>query len=87
MGIHSIPDIQHHIRTQQFQELPSKIRTIQRQSLDQTLQKPAKTADFSDIYRQDYSVFFKDVTDHAYLRGEFAHKIFHHSLFLNIKNF
>ena len=35
IGIHSRSDIQHHIRTQQFQELLAKMDTIQRQSIDQ----------------------------------------------------
>ena len=33
-GIYSKSDIQHHIRTQQFQELLTKMETIQRQSID-----------------------------------------------------
>ena len=32
--IYSISDIQHHIRTQQFQELLTQMDTIQRQSID-----------------------------------------------------
>ena len=44
--------------------------TIQRQSLDQNLQKFAKTAVFSDIYAQDYSGYFKDIKDYIYLNGE-----------------
>ena len=44
---------QHHIRTQQFQELLTKMDTIQRQSIDQSLRKLAETAGFSDIYAQD----------------------------------
>ena len=34
IGIYSKPDIQHHIRIQQFQELLTKKDTIQRQSID-----------------------------------------------------
>ena len=34
IGIYSKPDIQHHIGTQEFQELLTKIDTIQRQSID-----------------------------------------------------
>ena len=49
IGIHSLSDIQHHIRMLQFQELPSKNDTIQRQSIDKKQQKPAKRASFSDI--------------------------------------
>ena len=54
-GIYSIADFQHHIRTQQFRELLTKMDTIQRQSIDQNLRKLAETAGFSDIYAQDYS--------------------------------
>ena len=70
IGIYSKSDIQHHIRTQQFQELITKIETIQRQSVDQNLRKLAETAGFSEIYAQDYSEYFKDVKDHIYLNGE-----------------
>ena len=35
IGIYSSSDIQVHIRTQQFQELLTKMDTIQRQSFDQ----------------------------------------------------
>ena len=42
-------DKQRHIRTQQFQELLTKMDTIQGQSIDQNLRKLAETADFSDI--------------------------------------
>ena len=34
IGIYSKSDIQHHIRTQQFQELLTKMDTIQRKSID-----------------------------------------------------
>ena len=44
--------------------------TIQRQSIDQNLRKPAETAGFSDIYAQDYSGYFKDEKDYIYLNGE-----------------
>ena len=37
IGVYSKSDIQHHIRTQQFQELLKKMDTKQRQSLDQNL--------------------------------------------------
>ena len=49
IGIYSKSDIQHHIRTQQFQELLTQMDTIQRQSIDQNLRKLAETAGFSDI--------------------------------------
>ena len=39
IGIYSKSDIQHHIRTQQFQELLTQMDTIQRQSIDQNLRK------------------------------------------------
>ena len=49
IGIYFKSDIQHHIRTQQFQELLAKMDTIQRHSTDQNLRKFAETAVFSDI--------------------------------------
>ena len=55
---YSRSDIQHHIRTQQYQELLTRLDTIQRQSIDQKLGKFAETAGFSDIYTQEYSGFF-----------------------------
>ena len=55
IGIYSKLDIQHHIRTQQFQESLTKMDTIQRQSKDHNLSKLGKTAGFSDIYAQDDS--------------------------------
>ena len=45
IGIYSKSDIQHHIRTQQFQELLTKMDTIQRQS------KLTKTCRNSRIFR------------------------------------
>ena len=50
IGIYSKSDIQHHIRTQHFQKLLTKMDTIQRQSIDQNLCILAETAGFSDIY-------------------------------------
>ena len=70
IGIYSKSDKQHHIRTQQFQELLTQMDTIQRQSIDQNLRKPAETAGFSDIYAQDYNGYFKDIKDYIYLNGE-----------------
>ena len=70
IGIYSKSDIQHHIRTQQFQELLTQMDTIQRQSIDQNLRKLAETAGFADIYTQDYSGYFKDNKDYIYLNGE-----------------
>ena len=70
IGIYSKSDIQHHIRTQQFQELITQMDTIQRQSIDQNLRKLAETAGFADIYTQDYSGYFKDIKDYIYLNGE-----------------
>ena len=67
--IYSKSDIQHHIRTQQFQELLTQMDTIQRQSIDQNLRNFAETARFLDIYTQDYSGFFKDIKDYIYLNG------------------
>ena len=68
--IYSKSDIQHHIRTQQFQELLTQMDTIQRQSIDQNLRKIAETAGFADIYTQDFSGHFKDIKDYIYLNGE-----------------
>ena len=70
IGIYPKSDIQHHIRTQQFQELLTQMDTIQRQSIDQNLRKLAETAGFADIYTQDYSGYFKDIKDYIYLNGE-----------------
>ena len=70
IGKYSKSDIQHHIRTQQFQELLTQMDTIQRQSIDQNLRKLAETAGFADIYTQDYSGYFKDIKDYIYLNGE-----------------
>ena len=70
IGIYSKSDIQHHLRTQQFQELLTQMDTIQRQSIDQNLRKIAEFAGFSDIYTQDYSGFFKKIKDYIYLNGE-----------------
>ena len=56
-------NIQHHIRTKQFQELLTKMDIIQRQSIDQNLRNLAETAGFSDIYAQDYSGYFNDIKD------------------------
>ena len=69
-GIYSKSDIQHHICTQQFQELLTQMETIQRQSIDQNLGKLAETAGFSDIYTQDYSGYFEDFKEYIYLNGE-----------------
>ena len=70
IGIYSRSDIQHHIRTQQFQEFITKLDTIQRQSIDPKLRKLAETAGFSVIYTQDYSGYSKDLKDYIYLNGE-----------------
>ena len=70
IGIYSKSDIQHHIRTQQFQKLLRQMDTIQRQSIDQSLRKLAETAGFADIYTQDYSGFFKVIKDFIYLNSE-----------------
>ena len=70
IGIYSKSDIQHHIRTQQFQELLTQMDTIQRQSIDQNLRKLAETAGFADIYTQNYSGYFKDIKDYIYFNGE-----------------
>ena len=49
IGMYSKSDIQHHIRTQHFQELLTQMDTIKRQTIDQTLRKLAETAGFADI--------------------------------------
>ena len=59
IGIYSISDIEHYIRTQQLQELLTKMDTIHRQSLDQNLRKLAETAGFSDIYTKTTADFSK----------------------------
>ena len=43
---------------------------MQRKSIDQNLRKLAETADFSDIYAQDYSGYFKDLKDYIQLNGK-----------------
>ena len=68
--IYSKSDIQHHIRTQQFQELLTQMDSIQRHSIDQNLRKLAETAGFSDIYAQDYSGYLRDIKGYIYLNGE-----------------
>ena len=60
-GKYSKSDIQYHIKTQQFQELVTKMDTIQGQSIDQNLRKLAETAGFLDIHAQDYSGYFNDL--------------------------
>ena len=46
IGIYSKSDKQQHIRTQKFQELLTKMDTIQRQSIDQNLRKLEKQQNF-----------------------------------------
>ena len=70
IGLYSKSDIQHHIRTHQFQELLTQMDTIQRQSIDRNLRKLAETAGFADINTQDYSGYFKDIKDFIYLNSE-----------------
>ena len=70
IGIYSKSDIQHHIRTRQFQELLKQMDIIQRQSIDQNLRKLAETAGFANFYTNDYSGYFKDINDNMYLNGE-----------------
>ena len=67
IGIYSRSDMQHHTCTQYVQELHTKMDTIQRQSIDQSLRKLPETAAFSDINVQDYSGCFKD---YIFLNGE-----------------
>ena len=59
-----------------------------RQSTDQNLRKLDKTAEFSDLYAQDYSRNFKDIKDYIYLNGKkTVHRIVHLSFvtFVNLK--
>ena len=46
VGIYAKSDIQYHIRTQQFQELLTKMDTIQRQSLSNIYENLQKQQDF-----------------------------------------
>ena len=87
IGVYSRSDIQHHIRPKHFQELRTKLDTIQRQSIDQNLRKLAETAGFSDIYAQDYSGYFKDekITYIQTVKNTF-HKIFHLIIFFFCKS-
>ena len=61
---------EHHIRIKQFQELLTKMDSIQRQSIDQFVRKSAETAEFSNIYTQDYSGYFKDMKGYIYLNDK-----------------
>ena len=61
IGIYSKSDIQHHLRTQQLQDLLTKWDTIQRQPINQNLRKLAETTGFSDINAKDYSGYFKEI--------------------------
>ena len=70
IGKHSKSDIEHHICTQQFQKLLTKMDTKQRQTINQNLRKIAETAGFSGIYAQEYSGYFKDIKDYIYLNGK-----------------
>ena len=81
IGIYSKSDIQQHISTEQFQELLTKMDTIQRRSIGQNLRKLAETARFSDIYAQDYSGYFQDIKDEKKQKN-IDHKIYHQSIFL-----
>ena len=62
IGIYSRSDIQHHILTQRFQVLLTKMDTIQ--PIDQNLRKLTEIAGSSDIYAQDYNRYFKDIKIH-----------------------
>ena len=68
--IYSQSDIQHDISTQQFQELITKMDTIQRQSIDQNSRKLAEATGFSEIYAQNYGGYFKDIKDYICLNEE-----------------
>ena len=68
--IFSRSDIQHHIRTQELQEVLTKMDTIQRHSIDQNLRKLTETAGFSAIFSQDCSGYFEDIEDLTYPNDE-----------------
>ena len=70
ISIYSKLDIQHQIRTQQFQELLTKTDTIRRQPIDQNSRKLAERAGFSYIYAHNFSGYFKDSRDYICLNGE-----------------
>ena len=70
IGIYTRSDIQHHMRTQQFQQLLTKMDTIQIEAIDQSLKKLAEIVGFSDIYTQDYSGYFKEIKEYNFLNGE-----------------
>ena len=61
--IFSRSDIQHHIRTQELQEVLTKVDTVQRHSIDQNLRKLTETAGFSATFSQDCSGYFEDIGD------------------------
>ena len=73
-------DIQQQIQTQRFQELLTKMDTIQRHSIDQNLRKLAETAGFSDIYAQEYNFPKVSNTKHILTRKSTILKIFHQFL-------
>ena len=59
IGIYSKSDIQHHIRTQQFQELLTKMDTIQRQSIAKTYENLQKQQDFQIFTHKITADIFK----------------------------
>ena len=59
IGIYSKSDIQHHIRTQQFQELLTQMDTIQRQSIDQTYANLPKPQDLQTSIRKTIADILK----------------------------
>ena len=59
IGIYSKSDIQHHIRTQQFQELLTQMDTIQRQSIDKTYANLPKPQDLQTSIRKTIADILK----------------------------
>ena len=90
IGIYSRSDKQHHIRTQHFQELLTKMVIIQRQSIDQHFRKLEETAGFLEIYTQDYKGYFKDIKGYIYLNREKYRPLYVSFInifsFVNLKN-
>ena len=84
IGMYSKSDIQHHIRTQQFQELLTQMDTKQRQSIDQNLRKLAETAGFSEIFAHKITADILKTSKITYIETvkNIDHKIHHQSISL-----
>ena len=66
LGIYSKSDKQHHLRTQQFHELITKMNTIQCSQLTKT----CKNSRFFQHLTTRLQWYFKDIKDYIYLNGE-----------------